>query len=258
MDESGLALTPRSLGEQVAETLRAAILSGRLSPGQAVREATLAQEVGVARNTVREALRILAGERLVTYQLHHGVVVSTLTEDDVIDLYGVREFLEPAALLDDAHQTPESVQGVLEAVRRLEEATSQSELTTVVERDLDVHRAIVALRGSPRINDFFTDVCAEVRRCVMLVMYAHAEHQSSHNVDGHRVIAEALVADNRERAAGLARAHIIETRDQVLQLIRANRPLDAPPASTTPSPPAAPSRQRTLPRRSQRSSTPTT
>ena len=100
MDQSGLALSPKSLGEQVAETLRDAILSGRLAPGQAMREATLAKEVGVARNTVREALRILAGERLVTYQLHHGVVVSTLTEDDVMDLYDVRALLEPAAGLE--------------------------------------------------------------------------------------------------------------------------------------------------------------
>ena len=256
MDQSGLALSPKSLGEQVAETLRDAILTGRLAPGQAMREATLAQEVGVARNTVREALRILAGERLVTYQLHHGVVVSTLTEDDVMDLYDVRALLEPAALLDSARHTPAAIQGVLDAIRRLEDATNQSELTTVVERDLDVHRAIVALGNSPRINDFFTDICAEVRRCVLLVIYAHAEHQSSHNVEGHRVIADALVAREYGRAAELALAHVNETRARVLQLIRDNAMVD-PSAPSHVSPPVAtnPSRPRNLPRRSQRSST---
>ena len=254
MVESGIALEAKSLGEQVAAALREAILSGRLSPGQALREATLAKDLGVARNTVREALRILAGERLVSYQLHHGAVVSSLTEADVVDLYGVRALLEPAAILDVANHRPETVQGVVSAVERLEEATRQSDLTTVVERDLDVHRALVALHGSPRLNDFFTDLCAQVRRCVLLVIYSHAEHQSSHNVDGHRVIANALVAGDYADAAELARHHVEETRDQALALIRHGSPTDAGAARAAESP----SRQRSIPRRNRRSSTPST
>ena len=239
MGDTNLSLRAQSLGEQVAQTLRQAILTGQLEPGRALRESSLAGELKVARNTVREALRILAGERLVTYQVHHGVVVATLTESDVSDLYGVRALLEPTAILDATRHDEAGIARVLEAVERLDEATRQSDLAQVVERDVDVHRSFVALANSPRLNDFFSDVCAEVRRCVMLVIYAHAEHESPHNVESHRVIADALVAGDHRRAADLALAHIYETRDQVLDLIRRSPSLDptheSPPTTSSPS-----------------------
>ena len=73
----------------------------------------------------------------------------------------------------------------------------------------------------------------------MLVIYAHAEHESPHNVESHRVIADALVAGDHRRAADLALAHIYETRDQVLDLIRRSPSLDSthesPPTTSSPS-----------------------
>ena len=257
MSDPGFVVVPQSLSEQVASALRDAIVSGRFAPGESLRETSIARELGVARNTVREALRILAGERLVTYQLHHGVVVSSLTVTDVIDLYGVRSLLEPAAVRDFTSHRPETIQGVLDAVERLEEATSRSDLATVVERDLAFHRSLVALHNSERLNVFFAGVCAEVRRCVILVIYAHGDHEpTSSNVNEHRLIADALVAQDYEHAAQLALDHVNTNRDHALELITARSPLGDSDNSQsdvdelTPSP-----SKRTIPRRIRRSIT---
>ena len=258
MSVSGFALQPQSLGEQAAAALRNAILSGQFAPGEALREAALARDLGVARNTVREALRILAGERLVSYQLHHGVVVSTLTENDIIDLYGVRALLEPAALLDFTNHRPENIQAVLDAVQQLEDATNRSDLNTVVEHDLDFHRSLVALRNSERVNEFFADICAEVRRCAILVIFADGEHEpTSRNVDEHRLVADALVARDYQRAANLALAHVNTTRDRALQLIRSRVSSgDAHTPEQTDIDDISLSRpKRSIPRRARRSST---
>lgn len=257
MFDEGFVLLPQSLGEQVASALRNAIVSGRFAPGESLRETSIARELGVARNTVREALRILAGERLVTYQLHHGVVVSSLTTADVIDLYNVRAMLEPGALRDFTNHHPATIQAVLDAVVRLEEATSRSDLSTVVERDLAFHRSLVALHNSERLNVFFAGVCAEVRRCVILVIYAHGDHEpTSPNVDEHRLIADALVAQDYDHAAQLALDHVNTNRDHALELIGAW----APSGDSDASPTAVDARsstppKRTIPRRIRRSIT---
>jgi DNA-binding GntR family transcriptional regulator len=222
--DSSLNLQPQSLGEQVAEAMREAILVGKLAPGAALRETTLARELSVARNTIREALRILAGERLVTFHVHRGAVVSTLTEQDVVDLYGVRALLEPAALRNSKDHRAEDFQSVVDAVHDLEDATKQSNLRTVVERDLNFHKSIVALQNSSRLNEFFNDVCAEVRRCTMLVIFAHEDHRPrSPNVEEHRRIANALVELRYQDAADLALAHVEATRDQAIDLIRSEQ-----------------------------------
>jgi hypothetical protein len=71
------------------------------------------------------------------------------------------------------------------------------------------------------MNEFFADICAEVRRCAILVIFADGEHEpTSRNVDEHRLVADALVARDYQRAANLALAHVNTTRDRALQLIR--------------------------------------
>src|SRR3990170_4985376 len=89
-----LRIKRASTAEQVAEMLREMILSGELQHSGALREVALAQRVGVSRNTMREAIRVLAREGLVTHHLHRGALVTRLTASDVEDLFRVRRTVE--------------------------------------------------------------------------------------------------------------------------------------------------------------------
>jgi DNA-binding transcriptional regulator YhcF (GntR family) len=105
---ASLEIKKASTAEQVAEALRAMILSGQVAQGRPLREVALAERIGVSRNTMREAIRILAREGLVAHELHKGAVVTTLAERDVEDIFRVRRALELAAVhaLDRATVSP--------------------------------------------------------------------------------------------------------------------------------------------------------
>ena len=92
------AIDRSSTTERVADALREMLFAGDLSPGEPLREVSLADGFGVARSTVREALQVLAGEGLVTRYPNRGVVVTELTERDIAEIFEARLVLESAGV----------------------------------------------------------------------------------------------------------------------------------------------------------------
>jgi DNA-binding GntR family transcriptional regulator len=92
----GATIQRQSTTGQAAGAIRDAILAGRIPPGTPLREAALATELSVSRNTIREAARILESEGLVCYQMNRGIVVAEVTADDVRDIYTARAAAELA------------------------------------------------------------------------------------------------------------------------------------------------------------------
>src|SRR5213594_1164280 len=88
-----------SVADQVASILRRRILDGELLPGTALQEVPMATSLGVSRNTVREATRILSLEGLLKRSIHRGVAVSQLSLKDVEEIYHLRRMLEIPAVL---------------------------------------------------------------------------------------------------------------------------------------------------------------
>ena len=93
----GAALQRRGSADLIAAEVRERILAGDLVSGDPLREAELAEAFGVARNTVREALRLLTQGGLATYEMHHGVTVRRHTPAEVAAIFDVREIIESAA-----------------------------------------------------------------------------------------------------------------------------------------------------------------
>src|SRR6476646_10902876 len=93
-----VALDGRTLWQRVYDHLRAEILSGRLGPGAELAEVALAEQLGVSRGPIREAIGRLASEGLVTVRPRRGAVVSSLSKEEFLELYQVREALELMAV----------------------------------------------------------------------------------------------------------------------------------------------------------------
>ena len=87
-----------STADQLASIVRARILNGTLAPGTPIREVTLAESLGVSRNTVREGVRLLLGEGLLEHRPHKGVAVATVDATDIVEIYGARRLLELKAV----------------------------------------------------------------------------------------------------------------------------------------------------------------
>ncbi|APW38945.1 GntR family transcriptional regulator [Rhodoferax koreense] len=94
---AALTLTPRALYEEVAELLRQRIFNRELAPGSWIDELKLAEEYGISRTPLREALKVLATEGLVTMKVRRGAYVTEVSERDLADVYHLLSLLESDA-----------------------------------------------------------------------------------------------------------------------------------------------------------------
>ena len=120
---SALPLTPRALYEEVAELLRQRIFSRELEPGSWIDELKLAQEYGISRTPLREALKVLAAEGLVTMKLRRGAYVTEVSDKDLSDVYHLLSLLESdAAAAVAASATPQQIDELRALHEELERA----------------------------------------------------------------------------------------------------------------------------------------
>jgi DNA-binding GntR family transcriptional regulator len=164
------AAAPRTMAEQAAVALRELITRGELKPGSQLREGPLTDTLGVSRNTLREAFRLLDRERLVVHRLHRGVEVRSLSADDVRDIYAVRRSLEQAALASAAAAPlPDVIEGMHEAIAAARVAAGRGDWQAVATWDLTFHRRLVGQLASERIDDLFRSILAELRLAFAMI-----------------------------------------------------------------------------------------
>jgi DNA-binding GntR family transcriptional regulator len=159
--ESRLRVAVPSVATRVASELRLQIAEGALPPGTKLKEEALSEELGVSRNTVREAFAELAGERLVVRHPNRGVFVASLGVSDIHDVYAVRRAVEVSAVRGGG--SPESIGAVRAAVEEGKRAAEAGDSESLGTANQHFHRALVAMAGSARLNIIMSQVLAEMR-----------------------------------------------------------------------------------------------
>ena len=125
---AAVSLTPRALYEEVAELLRQRIFSRELAPGSWIDELKLAEEYGISRTPLREALKVLATEGLVTMKVRRGAYVTEVSERDLADVYHLLSLLESDAAGVVATQATDAQLKELQTLHRdLEKAVNNRE-----------------------------------------------------------------------------------------------------------------------------------
>ncbi len=125
---AAVSLTPRALYEEVAELLRQRIFNRELVPGSWIDELKLAEEYGISRTPLREALKVLATEGLVTMKVRRGAYVTEVSERDLTDVYHLLALLESdAAGVVAAQATDAQLKELQSLHRELEKAVSNRE-----------------------------------------------------------------------------------------------------------------------------------
>lgn len=120
-----LALAPRALYEEVAELLRQRIFSHELEPGSWIDELRIAQDFGISRTPLREALKVLAAEGLVTMKVRRGAYVTEVSERDLVDVYHLLSLLESDAVAVVAHCASDAQLAELQDLHQQLEAAAQ-------------------------------------------------------------------------------------------------------------------------------------
>ncbi len=213
------ALRRRSTGEQVAQALREAILTGQLEPGAHLREAPLADAFEVSRNTIRGAIQVLARDGLVTHRVHRGAFVTTLEPEAIRDVYLTRRIVELSAI--ERPPPPASLPPLEAALAALRTAIDSDDDDAIVTADLQFHRAIADLAESPRLSALFTDMEAETRLSTLLVGNVHADAEGLYAQ--HREILHSLRSGDLESARSLLERHLGDSERLLLDALAARR-----------------------------------
>lgn len=180
--------------EQVAAELRARILGGRLRPGTRLREQALADSLGVSRNTLREALRRLAAERLLDYEAHRGVAVRMPTPEDIHELIELRRLIELAALRACDPRDGRELEVLAMDAR---DAGASGDEARIVEADMRFHARLVASLGNRRLDEVYAGVTAEMR----LALFVLEPEQPADWADHHIAVSRHLASGDDDAAA---------------------------------------------------------
>jgi len=196
-------ITTPALWESVAGRVREAILAGALAPGSKLIETELAERFGTSRGPVREAIRELAREGLVTELPRRGTLVSTLTAEDLAEVYAVRQALEVAAsavVIARAHD--EDLRSVEEHLDALESPPPGAGYLDQAVHDLAFHRSIVALAGNGRMAAMYEQMLQQTMLLLRIAVQENPSLRTDLRRAAHRDILRAL----RDRDGAAARA----------------------------------------------------
>jgi DNA-binding GntR family transcriptional regulator len=189
-----------SLRDQVLTELRRRIIDAQYLPGERLTEDRLADDFGVSRNPVREALRVVEAEGFVEVQPRRGAVVATPDERTMLDMFAARAVLEPlAARLAADRASDEDLVGLRALLDQARAATDRGDYVRVAELNSDLHRAVVEMSG----NRWLVQFSVAMYRHVHWVFRLGASSRAAHSWQEHVRLVEALEAHDAE-AAGLA------------------------------------------------------
>jgi len=195
-----------SVADQVAGILRQRILEGELRPGTPLPEIPLASSLGVSRNTMREAVRILALEGLLKRNIHRGVVVAQLSLKDVQEIYHLRRMLEIPAVLAAKQRRPEILEELRNSVDQYERAVRARDWAKAVNWDLHLHSCLIRFMGNKRLETFYQKVIGEVRMGMVLVDRSHDDPGAL--IPTHRKLYQLLVAGKLKECAAVLSQHL--------------------------------------------------
>lgn len=203
----GAGFDKKTLTDKVYESLREDILSNRLPPGQPLQEASIARALGVSRGPVREALRKLASEGLVNLEPRRGASVSSLTKEEFLDAYRVREALEVLAIqLATPRLEQNDLSRLMELQREMRAAAEQEDVERFFRTNTEFHTLFVDKSGNLMLQDMFYPLMDQMRRYRLRSMNLRGGLMRS--CDEHDAILEAVASKDAERAAELLREHI--------------------------------------------------
>ncbi|GAA2460336.1 GntR family transcriptional regulator [Streptomyces lavendulocolor] len=204
-----------STAERVADILRTRIAEGFFPPGARLSEDSIGGALGVSRNTLREAFRLLTHERLLVHELNRGVFVRVLAVEDVVDIYRTRRLVE-RAVVHDLGEPPFRLDGLVRAVTGGERDAREGNWAGVSTANIHFHRELVALAGSARMDELMRGVLAELRLVFHLVDDPRALHEPY--LMRNREILDALDAGERGKAERLLVEYLDDSRDQLVRV----------------------------------------
>ncbi len=213
------------LRDLVFNTLRQAILTGELKPGERLMELHLADKLGVSRTPIREAIRKLELEGLVTMIPRRGAEVAQITEKSMSDVLEVRRTLDAlCAELACDRITEDGLQALKQACDHFEHCVAGKDARKIAQADVALHDIILQATGNPRLIQMVNNLAEQMYRYRFEYIKDHSQHERL--VEEHRIIYQSILHKDRETAAAAAKTHIDNQKKTIMRQIRLDRKND--------------------------------
>jgi DNA-binding GntR family transcriptional regulator len=205
----------RGVAELIANELRDRIVRGSLAPGDPLREIDLVESFGVARNTVREALRLLTQKGLAVHEVHHGVSVRRFSEKDIVELFELRLLIESGVARRAGTLTVAEIATLSRPLDLSEDADVSGNWPEVLSKNLEFHRELVRLLGNERLCDLFEGLLDEMT----LMLSPLSTDVAGPWLDRNRELLQLLIEGRREEFANALQRYLDASRDDVIPLL---------------------------------------
>lgn len=207
------------LRDVVFNTLRQAILTGELKPGERLMEIHLAERLGVSRTPIREAIRKLELEGLVTMIPRRGAEVAQITEKSMNDVLEVRRAVDALCVeLACERITQEELDKLKTACDLFEKAVGTGDVKQIAQADVNLHDIIVQATGNQRLVQLVNTLSEQMYRYRFEYIKDFSQHERL--VEEHRIIYESLVNKDQETACNAAKEHIDNQKKAIIRQIR--------------------------------------
>ena len=197
----------RPLREIVYEELKRQILVGEIAPGTRMMEVELAEDMGVSRTPVREAIRKLEKEGLVTIEPRRGAYASDISIKDMVDVLEVRQMLEGMAASMAAQKvTEEEKLDFVEANSAYKNAVKKGNIEEIIRYDELFHQLILSYSGNKTLNQLLSQV-QELALRFRYIYYDDFSRYENMPVE-HEEIEEAIISGDTQKAKVVAEEHV--------------------------------------------------
>ena len=210
------------LRDVVFKTLRQGILTGELKPGERLMEIHLANKLGVSRTPIREAIRKLELEGLVTMIPRRGAEVAQITEKSMKDVLEVRKVLDDLSVeLACERITEEEKELLKNACVDFEEAVKTGDFAKIAKTDVAFHDIIITATRNIRLSQMVNNLAEQMYR--YRFEYIKDSTQHARLVQEHEEICQGIIAGDKKRALEAIEKHIDNQEIAVLKQIRIDR-----------------------------------
>lgn len=219
---TGNRIAQPALYEEVAERLRQRIFSHELKPGAWVDEQAIAEQYGISRTPLREALKVLASEGLVNLKPRRGCYVTELSPKEISDIFPLMALIEGRCAFEATENaTPADLEHLEGINATLAQAARDGDITRFFEANQDFHLAIQAITG----NRWLLQVIQDLRKVLKLTrMHSlSVEGRLQQSLEEHQAILDAMRKGDAAQAEILMRDHLRAGREAITK----NQPSDS-------------------------------
>ena len=211
--------TYQPLREVICESLRNAIKNGKLKPGERLMEVQLAEELGISRTPVREAIRKLEQEGYVIMLPRRGTYVSSVSVHDVQEIFEIRTALESLSTGLAARRIEnEELEQLQKLLAAIEGYIDKHDIDNIVKTDIEFHDLLYKVSRNERLSGIISNLKEQLSRFRTLSMSYPGRLKET--LEEHREMVEAIASGDVEAAREAAERHMVRAEETLLKAMR--------------------------------------